>query len=59
MIIRGHHSMTADTALRLAAWLDTTPEFWMNLQSNYDLKMAQLQDGEKIRQTVHRYDAAA
>ena len=31
----------------------------MNLQSNYDLRMAELQDGEKIRQTVQRHDAAA
>ena len=58
-IIRGRRSVTADTALRLAAWLGTTPEFWMNLQSNYDLRMAELQDGEKIRQTVQRHDAAA
>lgn len=58
-IIRGRRSVTADTALRLAAWLGTTPEFWMNLQSNYDLKTAELQNGEKIRQTVHRYDTAA
>ena len=58
-IIRGRRSVTADTALRLAAWLGTTPEFWMNLQSNYDLRMAELEDGEKIRQTVQRHDAAA
>lgn len=58
-IIRGRRSVTADTALRLAAWLGTTPEFWMNLQSNFDLVTAQLQDGERIRQTVHRYDTAA
>lgn len=58
-IIRGRRGVTADTALRLAAWLGTTPEFWMNLQSNYDLKTAELENGEKIRQTVHRYDTAA
>lgn len=58
-IIRGRRSVTADTALRLAAWLGTTPEFWMNLQSNYDLRMAEITHGEKIRQTVHRHDAAA
>lgn len=58
-IIRGRRSVTADTALRLAAWLGTTPEFWMNLQSNYDLRTAELASGEKIRQTVRRHDAAA
>lgn len=58
-IIRGRRSVTADTALRLAAWLGTTPEFWMKLQRNYDLKMAELEHGEEIRRTVKRFDAHA
>lgn len=58
-IIRGRRGVTADTALRLAAWLGTTPEFWMNLQRNYDLKTAEMEHGEEIRKTVRRYDAAA
>ncbi|SIR08233.1 addiction module antidote protein, HigA family [Rhizobium sp. RU20A] len=32
-------AMTPDTALRLARFFDTSPEFWMNLQTSYDLKM--------------------
>jgi addiction module HigA family antidote len=32
--------ITADTALRLALYFGNSPEFWMNLQSNYDLKVA-------------------
>jgi addiction module HigA family antidote len=36
-LIRGKRGMTADTALRLAKLLKTTPEFWMNLQTAYDL----------------------
>jgi addiction module HigA family antidote len=36
-LIRGKRGVTADTALRLAKLLKTTPEFWMNLQTAYDL----------------------
>ena len=58
-IIRGRRGITADTALRLAAWLGTTPEFWMNLQRNYELKTVERDRGEEIRQTVRRYNTAA
>ena len=40
-VIRGKRGVTADTALRLAKLLKTTPEFWMNLQTTYDLYEAQ------------------
>ena len=36
-LIRGKRGVTADTALRLAKLLKTTPEFWLNLQNAYDL----------------------
>ena len=39
-IVRGRRSITADTALRLARYFRTTPQFWMNLQANYDLERA-------------------
>ena len=39
-IVRGIRSISADTALRLGKYFGNTPEFWMNLQSNYDLRMA-------------------
>lgn len=39
-IVREHRGVTADTALRLAKHFDTSPEFWMNLQSAYDLSLA-------------------
>ncbi len=39
-IVRENHSMTADTALRLAKRFDTTPEFWLNLQMAHDLSKA-------------------
>ena len=39
-IIHGKRGITADTALRLGAYFGTTPEFWINLQTRYDLKCA-------------------
>lgn len=38
LIKRGKRGITADTALRLSKYFGTTPEFWMNLQSEYDLR---------------------
>lgn|SRR5574344_294733 len=40
-IVHGARSITADTALRLGKYFGTGPEFWMNLQNQYDLCMAQ------------------
>jgi addiction module HigA family antidote len=39
-IVNGRRRITADTALRLGLYFDNSPEFWMNLQGHYDLKMA-------------------
>ena len=39
-IINNRRRITADTALRLGLYFGNSPEFWMNLQSNYDLKIA-------------------
>ena len=39
-IVRGRRSITADTALRLARYFGTSPQFWTNLQANYDLEDA-------------------
>ena len=43
-LINGKRGITADTALRLAVALKTSPEFWMNLQAAYDLYMAAQKD---------------
>jgi addiction module HigA family antidote len=40
-IVRGARNMTADTALRLGKWLGTGPQFWMNLQVSYELRLTQ------------------
>ena len=40
-IVGNRRRITADTALRLSLYFGNSPEFWMNVQSHYDLKMAQ------------------
>jgi antitoxin HigA-1 len=39
-LVRGKRGVTADTALRLAQLFKTTPQFWMHMQANFDLKVA-------------------
>ena len=51
-IIKGSRAITADTALRLGKWLNMSPQFWMNLQQAYDLRVAQNLTGKKIEKTV-------
>ncbi len=57
-IIRERRSITPDTALRLARYFGTTPQFWMNLQISYDLKFAEIKIGKKIATEVHMRLAA-
>jgi len=38
-IVHGRRGITADTALRLARYFNTTPKFWLNLQASYDLAL--------------------
>ena len=47
-IVKGERAITADTALRLAAFFGSSPEMWMNLQSEYDLRVAKRTNGELI-----------
>ena len=51
-IVRGKRAITPDTALRLAVYFNMTPEFWMNLQSHYDLKLAKQNLLPKIERSV-------
>src|SRR5207247_1886806 len=52
-IVNNRRRITADTALRLGLYFGNSPEFWMNLQSNYDLKIARPklrpEDAKRIR----------
>ena|SRR5579859_3029721 len=47
-IVHGRRGVSSDTALRLARYFGTTPEFWMNLQSAYDLEVAQRSMSQQI-----------
>lgn len=51
-IVLGKRTVTADTALRLACFFNTTPEFWLNLQAQYDLEVAAMHRGEEIAREV-------
>jgi addiction module HigA family antidote len=48
-IINGKRAITGDTALRLAHWFGTYPQFWMNLQSLYDVRVAEQEAGTEIK----------
>src|ERR1700719_2542358 len=48
-ILNGERSITGDTALRLAHFFGTSPEFWLNLQSLYELRLAQQKAGKIIK----------
>ena len=52
-ILKERRGITADTALRLARYFGTTPEFWLNLQQSYDLSQAEAENGERINRDVH------
>ena len=47
-IINGKRSITGDTALRLAHWFGTSPQFWMNLQNQHDVRLAERAAGAEI-----------
>lgn len=51
-IVLGKRRITAETALRLARYFGTTPQFWLGLQSDYDLDVASDDLGERLEQEV-------
>ncbi len=53
-IIKGTRAITADTALRLGKYFGTDPEFWLNLQANYDLCLAE-KEAEKDLKRIQVY----
>jgi len=48
-ILNGTRAITGDTALRLAHFFGTSPEFWLNLQGLYELRLAQEKAGKSIK----------
>lgn len=53
-IVNGKRAITGDTALRLAHWFGTSPQFWMNLQALYDVRVAEREAGTEIRALPRR-----
>jgi len=58
-ILHGRRAITADTALRLARYLGTTAQFWLNLQASYDLKIAEQALGRQIAREIHPREPVA
>lgn len=57
-IAHGKRRITPDTALRLARYFDMSPQFWLGLQMDYDLDVAQDELAEQIKREVQVYLAA-
>lgn len=53
-ILKGQRGITGDTAVRLAAFFDTTAEFWMNLQKTYELRLAEEAMSSKVRRHIEQ-----
>lgn len=51
-ILNGQRGVTADTALRLSRYFGTTPQFWLNLQKTFELRVAELRAGPGIAERV-------
>ncbi|MCF7817450.1 MAG: HigA family addiction module antidote protein [Kiritimatiellales bacterium] len=57
-IVHGKRAISANTALRLAKYFGNTPQFWLNLQSHYDLEMEKDKLGNALDSEVHALSAA-
>jgi antitoxin HigA-1 len=58
-IARERRAISADTALRLARYFGSSAEFWIGLQADYDMKIAQAEHGARIEQDVVPMEHAA
>jgi len=56
-IVNGKRAITADTALRLGKYFGVSPEVWMGLQADYDLRVAQRAIGAEVEKRVQRHAA--
>ena len=57
-IVNGTRSITADTALRLGTYFHVSPETWLGLQIDYDLRLTRQRDGDRITRSVRPRPAA-
>jgi addiction module HigA family antidote len=58
LIVNGERAITADTALRLGTYFGMSPELWLKLQADYDLRVTKRTRGEEIRRRVRTRRAA-
>ena len=56
-IVNGKRSISADTALRLGKYFSVSPETWLGLQADYDLRMVRKNIGAEIENRIHPYAA--
>jgi len=56
-ILRARTGITADTALRLGRWLGTGPDLWLNMQKDYELRVAEASVGQQIDVAVMPFTA--
>ena len=54
-IVHGNRRITADTALRLAKYFNMSPQFWLGLQMDYDLDVAEDQLSDRLDQEIREY----
>lgn len=52
-------AVTADTAMRLGRYFGTTPQFWLNLQSSYDLSVVEAESGPQIERDIQPRESVA
>ena len=58
-IVHGKRRITADTALRLAKYFKMSPQFWLGLQMDYDLDVAEDQLADRLDQEIREYQPTA
>ena len=59
LIVEGHRSIMAETAIRLARYFGSSPELWLGMQKDYDLRVARDQLEAEVEQEVHPRDETA
>ena len=58
LIVAGQRAITGETALRLARYFGTTPEYWLNMQARYDMETARDQWEDRVKSEVRPLRAA-
>ena len=58
-IVNGKRSITADTAIRLGRYFGVSPEIWLNLQADYELRVVMRDAGKEIESHVRRLEVAS